>query len=139
MFFRSQPILIHSICVCLGGVFIFVWPFVPTLPGNVVFCLIYGFLSGAFISLPPSSIASTTLEMSMFGARLGIAVTCNGFGLLMGPPIAGALISRGSGNGYWHASILSGLAVVLGGVLLGTAGKFKSGSNRNAPVRNNGS
>jgi MFS family permease len=123
---RSHPIFVHSICVILAGILIFAWPFIKNLPGIVVFCLIYGFFSGAFISLPPSSIASTTADMSRFGARLGMAVTCNGFGVLMGPPIAGAIIANG--GGYVHAAVFAGIVVTVGGMCLGAAGLFSPGA-----------
>jgi hypothetical protein len=41
-----------------------------------------------------------------------MAVTCNAFGLLAGPPIAGAIIGRE--NGYVYAGVFASLMVVLG-------------------------
>jgi MFS family permease len=95
---------------------IFAWPHVLNLGGLIVFALVYGFFSGAFISLPPATIGSVTKDMSQFGARLGLAVTINGFGLLSGPPIAGAIIS--SKSGYTGASIFAGVVVCVGSSLL---------------------
>lgn len=102
---------------------IFVWPSVLNLPGLIIFSLLYGFFSGGFTSLPPASVASLTPDMSRFGARLGLAVTFNGFGVLAGPPIAGAII--GDGNGYTHAGIFGGLVVLIGAVGVCIAGVLR--------------
>ncbi|PBP16622.1 riboflavin transporter MCH5, partial [Diplocarpon rosae] len=116
---KTHPLLIQSIFVFIGGILIFVWPVVSNLAGLIVFCLVYGFFSGAFISLPPASVASVTNDMSRYGARLGMAVTCNAFGLLAGPPIAGAILFHGPG--YTGTSLFGGFIVVAGSVLIGSA------------------
>ncbi|CAG8951005.1 hypothetical protein HYFRA_00006402 [Hymenoscyphus fraxineus] len=113
---KIGPLRVHTTVVLIGGILIFIWPFVLNLPGLIVYTLVYGFFSGAFISLPPATIGSITPDMSQFGSRLGLAVSINGLGLLAGPPIAGALISGKAG--YTGAAILAGLVVVLGGVCL---------------------
>ncbi|PBP24183.1 riboflavin transporter MCH5 [Diplocarpon rosae] len=129
---RTHPLLIQSIFVFIGGILIFVWPVVLNLAGLIIFCLVYGFFSGAFISLPPASVASVTKDMSRYGARLGMAVTCNAFGLLAGPPIASAIIFHGPG--YTGTSLFGGFIVVAGSALIGSAWFFnvrearKSGS-----------
>ncbi|CAL3970613.1 unnamed protein product [Diplocarpon coronariae] len=119
---RSNPLLVQSIFVFIGGILIFVWPVVLNLPGLIVFCLVYGFFSGAFISLPPASVASVTRDMSRYGARLGMAVTCNAFGLLAGPPIASAITYHGPG--YTGTSLFGGFIVVGGSALMGSAWFF---------------
>lgn len=55
-----------------------------------------------------------------------MAVTCNGFALLAGPPIAGALI--GNGTGYVRAALVTGLVVIAGAVGLGTSGFLTPGT-----------
>ncbi|KAH6671281.1 MFS monocarboxylate transporter [Halenospora varia] len=114
---KTHPVLIQSIFVFVGGMLIFAWSFVLNLPGLIAFCLIYGFFSGAFVSLPPASVASVTPDMSRFGARFGMSATCNALGLLAGPPIAGAII--GKGDGYLRASIFAGLVVVAASISMG--------------------
>ncbi|KAI9050815.1 hypothetical protein LZ554_004934 [Drepanopeziza brunnea f. sp. 'monogermtubi'] len=117
---KRGPLFIHATVVVVAGVLLFVWPFVLNLPSLVFFALLYGFFSGGFTSLPAASVACATQDMSRFGARMGFAVTMNGFGALAGPPIAGAII--GAGEGYKGAAVFAGLTVILGGVLLVIAG-----------------
>ncbi|KAJ5047196.1 uncharacterized protein L3040_003037 [Drepanopeziza brunnea f. sp. 'multigermtubi'] len=156
---KRGPLFIHATVVVVAGVLLFVWPFVLNLPGLVIFALLYGFFSGGFTSLPAASVAYATQDMSGFGARMGFAVTMNGFGALAGkfpnfercfaicasacPPIAGAIIE--AGEGYVGAAVFAGLTVILGGVLLVIAGsrcpgaweKFSGGiltfTSRNSP------
>jgi MFS family permease len=100
----------------MGGCLIFAWPFAQNLGSLIAFTLIYGFFSGAFISLPPSTIGSVTHDMAQFGAKLGLAVTINGLGLLVGPPVAGVII--GSRGGYIAGAAFAGSIVCLGSLLL---------------------
>ncbi|KAG9234021.1 MFS general substrate transporter [Amylocarpus encephaloides] len=120
---KIGPIFVHATCVLTGGILIFAWPFILSLQGLIAFSLFYGFFSGAFISLPPATVASVTPDMSRFGARLGLAATINGLGLLAGPPIAGAVIS-GKG-GYVGAAVFAGVVVVVGAGAIGVGGVLK--------------
>jgi len=72
--------------------------------------LIYGYFSSAFVSLPPTSIASTPPGMSRYGARFYISAICNAIESLVGPPIAGSVIR--DGDDYLGASIFAELIVV---------------------------
>lgn len=87
--------------------------------------IVYGFFSGGFTSLPPASVASTSSDMSRFGARFGMAVTMNGFGVLAGPPIAGAII--GDRSGYVRAGVFGGIITFVGGLGLVVTGTRSPG------------
>ena len=65
----------------------------------------------SFISLVAASVSECTKDMSRYGARLGMAVTCNSFGNLAGPPIPGAII--GAGGHYVSCSIFAGMVVLV--------------------------
>ncbi len=64
--------------------------------------------------------------MSRYGARFGMSVTFNGFAVLAGPPIAGAII--GQGGGYVMAALFASLVAITGAVGIGTAGFLTSGA-----------
>lgn len=75
----------------------FSWIAVYGTAGNVVFAVMYGLTSGAFISTPAVVLASITTDMSRFGTRMGMGSLLNGVGSLIGSPVCGAILkSTGS-------------------------------------------
>ncbi|KAG9952270.1 MFS monocarboxylate transporter-like protein, partial [Aureobasidium melanogenum] len=80
--------------------------------GLIVWALLYGALSGAFVSLQPTTVASITEDLSTVGGRMGMNTFCASFGILIGTPIAGLLV----GSGNWV-----GMQVFSGATLLGAA------------------
>ena len=93
----------------------FVWIRINTTAGTVVFCLLYGFFCGSFVSLPGVTIMSLSPNLATIGIQLGMSFTIAGCGLLIGEPIAGAILR---GQGGWI-----GLQVFCG-VLLAVSGFF---------------
>lgn len=61
----------------------------------MVFCLLFGFFSGAFVSLGPAVVLALTPDSRLFGARLGMLYIPAGIGVLIGNPIAGAILDHG--------------------------------------------
>lgn len=60
-------------CV-LSGVLIFVWlPLAKSVPGMVVFALMFGFTSGAYVSTMPACVAVLTEDMTQIGVRISMA------------------------------------------------------------------
>ncbi|KAM3554245.1 hypothetical protein MY1884_006237 [Beauveria asiatica] len=62
--------------------------------GLVVFCIIYGFFSGAFMGLPAAGIVSLSDDKSKIGIRIGMTLGTVGFGVLVSNPIAGAIVGH---------------------------------------------
>ena len=60
--------------------------------GLIVFCALYGFFTGTFVSLPGPTTASLSSDLSTLGTRMGMALSSAGFGLLIGSPIAGVIL-----------------------------------------------
>jgi MFS family permease len=56
----------------------------------VVTAVLYGFISGGMVSLPPAIIVDLTTDASQLGKRMGFAYTVAAFGALTGNPVAGA-------------------------------------------------
>ena len=84
-----------------AGVVVFAWIKIGSLNGFIAICFIYGVLSGVMITMltllvprlsPPEALHET------IGTRLGMAYAGCGIGILIGSPIAGALIDLESGN-----------------------------------------
>ncbi|OTA23885.1 hypothetical protein BTJ68_13046 [Hortaea werneckii EXF-2000] len=87
------PLNILSICTIVAGILGFCWIAVHhALGGFVVWALLYGAFSGAFVSLQPSTVVSITDDMSTVGGRLGMNTFCAALGILVGNPIAGVIV-----------------------------------------------
>ncbi|THY34941.1 MFS general substrate transporter [Aureobasidium pullulans] len=82
--------------------------------GLIIWALLYGALSGAFVSLQPTTVASITKDLSTVGGRMGMNTFCASFGILIGTPIAGLLVESGN----WVGMQVFAGATLLGGALL---------------------
>ncbi|KAF3914325.1 hypothetical protein AA313_de0203513 [Arthrobotrys entomopaga] len=92
-----------------------VWVSVRSVPSNVVFAILYGFLSGTVVSLPPTVIASLGGKPSEIGTRMGMSFTFAATGLLIGNPVAGSLIDIPNGR-FKGAQMLCGGLITAGTV-----------------------
>lgn len=109
-------IMIPSTMITAGLVFALLGA--TTTAGTVVFGILYGFFSGAFVSLasPAAASFSTKPDMSDVGLRVGVIATVMGFASLTGNPIAGALLSPP--HYTWWRPLLFSTLVMLSGCLL---------------------
>lgn len=76
----------------LATILAFVWISISTPSGVVVFCLFYGFVSGAFVALSPPCAITLCPSLAVVGVRIGMLFVPISIGLLIGNPIAGALV-----------------------------------------------
>ncbi|KAK2004319.1 major facilitator superfamily transporter [Colletotrichum falcatum] len=84
---------------CIGSaIMLFLFRFAHDLPGLIATSIVYGFISGGMVSLPPATIANLTDDLSEYGTRMGMGYTIASFGALVGNPIAGAA-QRPQGGG----------------------------------------
>jgi MFS family permease len=81
----------------------------------IVFCVLYGFSSGAFVSMGPSLIAQIS-PIREIGIRSGTFFLCVAFAGLTGNPIGGALIEKDNGN-FLFLQIFCGLTMFAGSSL----------------------
>lgn len=91
----------------------FAWIGIRNEAGTIVFAILYGFASGAIVSLPATILARLTSNMSILGTRMGMCFTLAGLGLLIGNPIAGALLDI-EGQIFWKGQLFSAVMVVVG-------------------------
>lgn len=63
-------------------------------PGLIVWCFLYGFCSGAFVSLQGAAVASMTTNMATIGTRFGINMFAGALGILIGSPVGGAIFPK---------------------------------------------
>jgi|SRR5277367_643719 len=83
--------------------------------GNVpiiIFAALYGFSSGAFVSLAPSLIAQIS-DIREIGVRNGSLFAAISIAALTGSPIGGALVTADNG-GFTYLQIFCGIAMSVG-------------------------
>ena len=105
------------ICTGIAGVLGYSAVAVHDLGGIVVFAILYGFVSGAVVSLPGAILSSLAPDMSVVGTWMGMAFFCGAIGVLIGNPIAGTIINvpenQFSGGFIFGASLVMAAAVLL--------------------------
>lgn len=89
----KDPLLVLMSCTGCSTVLVFCWVAVRTSEvGLFVFCVLYGFFSGAFVSLSTPVTVTLAPTMQDVGTRLGMFNFIGSLGILIGNPVAGALI-----------------------------------------------
>jgi MFS family permease len=104
---------------------------VASEPALTAFAVLFGFWSGAAISLTPVCIAQVS-RVEEIGRRVGTCFSISSFGALVGVPIGGAIIDA-SGGGFIGLVVFSGCCYVLalGGFVVA---RFVAGPKRIAAV-----
>ena len=123
---KTGPLTMLTFCACATGVLALAWLAVHSVGGFMAFCVLYGIFSGSLVSLPPAAIASLTNDHSRLGTRLGMMFTLAGFGLLIGNPVAGALVNLKKGE-FWKAIVFNGVSVLVAAALLLAARVARAG------------
>ncbi|GAA5842506.1 hypothetical protein JCM3766R1_002613 [Sporobolomyces carnicolor] len=99
-------------CV-LSGILIFLFlPMCRTAAGVIVFSILFGIGSGAYVSMMPATVASMTKNMGEVGHRTATMFLVISITALTGTPITGAIIVRE--HGYVGAFVCSGVFVLVG-------------------------
>ena len=95
-----------------ASVLTFAWIAIHNVAGIVVFAILYGFFSGSIVSLIPTALAALSPDLSRVGTRMGMCFSFAGFGLLLGSPIAGAILR--TKGGFAGAEAFGATAVMIG-------------------------
>ncbi|KAJ8098865.1 major facilitator superfamily domain-containing protein [Lipomyces tetrasporus] len=103
----------------------FVWAAINNAGGCIAFAILYGFFSGAFVSLPPPVLTTLCPDLRMIGTRMGMSFAISGLGLLIGTPIAGALLQTPAQ--YTATASFCGGCVAVASVLIVIVRVAKSG------------
>lgn len=105
---------------------------ITNVPGILAFCVLYGFFTGTFVSLPAPTVASLSKDVATLGARLSMAFIAAGVGSLVGSPIAGAILATKGGNNWTVLQVWSGGLLVLSALSMLGARIAKVGVRVNA-------
>lgn len=81
----------------------------------VVFAILYGFASGAFVSLAPAQIAHIS-KVEQIGIRTGVLFATVSFAGLAGNPIAGAIVANDHGK-FVNLNVFAGVLLLAGAVM----------------------
>jgi MFS family permease len=112
------------VATTVTGILMFCWPSAQTNAPIIAFSALYGFFSGAIISLMSVCFMSAAKDAANNGTYYGMGMAIDSIAALIGPPITGALVSKY--GGFSEAAYFSGAAVLVGalGALLA---KYVSG------------
>lgn len=95
---RLGPLNLLIPCCLASCILIFGWIGIESTAGLIIFALLFGSFSGTFVSLPPTTIVSLSPHLGVVGTRMGMAFTVASLGLLVGPPVSGAILNS---TGKW--------------------------------------
>ena len=106
---KAGPLNIEIFLAWITAVLAFSWIAVQSTAGVVVLCVFYGFFSGPLISIAGPAVFSLTPNLSILGTRLGMTFTFIGLGVLIGTPVAGAILREGGWIGLqcWCGAVLA--------------------------------
>lgn len=99
----------------VAAILAFAWLGIDNAAGLWVFSALYGYFSGAIVSLPPTIVALISPNMGLIGTRMGMSFTFAGFGLLIGNPIAGAILNVEEGK-FKSAEVFAATMLIAGAV-----------------------
>lgn len=86
-----------------------------SLVAMVVVSLLYGFFSGAFVSLPSTCFVHLSPDRSLLGTRMGMGYAVMTIGNLIGTPVAGAILQNEGFNLMWK---FGGIMSIAGGLIM---------------------
>lgn len=118
---RIGSLNVCFLCAAASAVLLFGWLGIHNLGGLVAFALLYGLFSGGILSVTPSAMMAMTPDISRVGTRMGMAFTLTGFSILVGTPIAGAILGDFSEAGWQGTIAYSAAGLTLGSLLYGAS------------------
>ena len=96
---------------------------------HVAYAILYGFFSGAYVSLIAGLVAQIS-PIKEIGFRTGLVFFVNSIGALTTSPIAGAILDR-EGGGWTGVKVFSGIFCIAGTVFVVGARIYKVGWKAN--------
>jgi len=118
---RAGSLNVLLACAAASAALLLGWLAIGDLGGLVAFAVLYGLFSGGIVSVTPSVVMSLTPDLGRVGARLGTCFLLTGSSVLVGTPIAGAILGGRAGPGAapeWTGTI----AYAAAGLGVGTLG-----------------
>ncbi|KAH9921464.1 major facilitator superfamily domain-containing protein [Fomitopsis serialis] len=98
----------------ITGALVFVMFASTTTGAVIVFTILYGFFSGSYIALVPSTLAIMAKDTNEIGVRIGLGYFATSFAMLTGTPIDGALLGHGLILNWSKPIVFSGVVIIAG-------------------------
>ncbi|KAH8690475.1 putative MFS monocarboxylate transporter [Talaromyces proteolyticus] len=123
-------------CAYLSGIIVLSWISVQHLGNLIATSVLYSFFSGGLMALPPAVLVALSPNLAQIGVRVGMALTVGSLGVLIGSPIAGAILSSQSQNNdpdvqgaldYTGTLAFTGVTLLVCGVLMTGTRVIKKG------------
>ncbi|TDL20275.1 MFS general substrate transporter [Rickenella mellea] len=132
-FFAHSLGVMNMIFVCTSccGILIFAMLGVKSVASVAVFAMLYGFVTGAYVTLLAPLLSVLSDDVSEIGARMGISFTFTGIGSLIGTPITGAFLT--TGFIWWRPIVFSGIVTLAGAVGFAIS-RVTLGKKRGIPI-----
>lgn len=114
---RLGPLNLYPLFMLLAGLLALAWPHTGTTHAALAaLSLLYGFAYGGIVSLPAPVVAAMTTRPAAdaLGTRIGLCFSFAGVSVLVGPPVAGAILGGGGKKG----GDFGGLFAFAGGVMV---------------------
>ena len=112
---RLGPLPVATLSLGCCMILLFSWIRVSDTAGLIVWSVVWGVISGIIVWAPGAIIPLLSPSLDVIGTRLGMHWAAIGLGVLIGSPIAGALLSYSSSQVvWWHLQTFSGLAMAVG-------------------------
>lgn len=124
----NMSVMIPS--VLLTGILMLAWISVESQSGLIAISVFVGLTSGSIQAVLPATVAFLCPDLSKLGTNIGMTLFAAGLGLLIGSPVAGAILDHqrtSGGDIFWSTLTFSAVFILAGGVCLIIARVFKVG------------
>lgn len=117
------PLNLFTAHVVATALIVYLWTLVSTVRGLYAWTVFFSLAMGGIQSLAPTALAAVRFDPQKQGTLLGMVNTVSGFGALIGPAVAGALIK--GGVEYTNSQVFAATCMIVGGAVLFLAREIK--------------
>ena len=107
---KIGPLNVQIPATLAAAILCFCWIRIKNTAGIVVFSAMYGIFVGSLNSLPGIAVVSLSPDLSKVGLQLSVSFVVAGLGVLIGEPIAGAILrsdAQWAGLQAWCGALLT--------------------------------
>ncbi|KAK1585259.1 major facilitator superfamily transporter [Colletotrichum navitas] len=120
---KVGALYMHIAVAAGSAILMFAWLGIRNMAGLIVFAILYGLFSGGLVSISPTVVVSLSPDLSRVGTRMGMMNFIAGIAILVGTPIAGAILGD-YGEVAWQSMIGYGAAALTVGSMCLTLAKI---------------
>lgn len=111
---KIGPIETCGMAVAISAILLYGWFGVKSTGAVIVWAALWGFISSVIVAMPGAIVPLLSPSPAVIGTRTGTLWAGVGVGMLIGSPIAGALIKESlTGIHWWRAQLFAALCMTL--------------------------